>query len=265
MFAAARVRKVGTMAAPSISGSRSSTWWPSSVQSFTVSASRRRHSGSTLAPFGALAVQAIFSLPGFVPASSRYGRAGKGATYGSPGPAPRVASRSAAVSRTVRVTACSVDTEPSPSPEKGAKVLRLRVGLRPTSPQQAAGARMDPKPSEAWAIGSMRAPTAAAAPPLEPPEMCAVFQGLRVGPCSCGSQVNDKPSSQVLVRPKMTSPAFFRRFTCSLSVGEGGVSAKNFDPRVMRTPATGDVRSFIRKGTPRNGPSGRPSAIALRP
>ena len=32
----------------------------------------------------------------------------------------------------------------------------------------------------------------------------------------------------------------------------------------MRTPAIDAVRSFMRKGTPRNGPSGSPSAMALR-
>src|SRR6266704_1875998 len=60
-------------------------------------------------------------------------------------------------------------------------VLRARVGLRPTRPQQAAGARMEPKPSVACAMGSMRAPTAAAAPPLDPPEIRERSQGLRVG------------------------------------------------------------------------------------
>src|SRR5690606_22628870 len=151
-----------------------------------------------------------------------------------------------AESRTVRVTACSVAIDPRPSPAKGEKVLRARVGLSPTSPQQAEGARMDPKPSEACAAGSMRAPTAAAAPPLDPPEMCAVFQGFRVGPCNCGSQVSERPSSQVLVRPKITSPALRRRLTCSLSSVAGGASAKNFDPRVIFAPATGEVRSLIR-------------------
>ena len=60
-------------------------------------------------------------------------------------------------------------------------VLRPRVGLSPTSPQQAAGARIEPKPSVACAMGSMRAPTAAAAPPHEPPEMRVRSHGLRVG------------------------------------------------------------------------------------
>ncbi len=113
-------------------------------------------------------------------------------------------------------------------------------------------------------MGSMRAPTAAAAPPLEPPEMRLGSQGLRVGPYWRGSQVSERPSSQVLVRPKITSPARFRRSTCTLSSGDGGVSAKKREPRVMRTPAMGEVRSFIRYGTPLKGPSGRPSAMVCR-
>jgi hypothetical protein len=58
-------------------------------------------------------------------------------------------------------------------------VLRDRVGFRPTIPQHDAGARIDPNPSEACAMGSMRAPTAAAAPPLDPPETRVVSH---VGP-----------------------------------------------------------------------------------
>ena len=64
----------------------------------------------------------------------------------------------------------------------GAMVLRPRVGLSPTMPQHAAGARIDPNPSLACAIGSMRAPTAAAAPPLDPPDIRVRSQGFFVGP-----------------------------------------------------------------------------------
>ena len=85
-------------------------------------------------------------------------------------------------SRTDRVTACSVEMPPSPSPAYGAIVLRDRVGFRPTIPQQDAGARIEPNPSEACAIGSMRAPTAAAAPPLEPPGDARRVPGFFVGP-----------------------------------------------------------------------------------
>src|SRR5213595_309370 len=122
------------------------------------------------------------SRPGVAPISAGYGRAGAGAAYGSPGADPAVASSSAAQSRTVSVTACSTERPPRPSPRYGAIVLRARVGLRPTSPQHAAGARIEPKPSVAWAIGSMRAPTAAAAPPLDPPELRVGSQGFFVGP-----------------------------------------------------------------------------------
>ncbi len=52
---------------------------------------------------------------------------------------------------------------------KGAMVLRPRVGLRPTRPQWLAGIRIEPPPSPPWARGTMRAATALAAPPEDPP------------------------------------------------------------------------------------------------
>src|SRR6185436_5686191 len=181
-----------------------------------------------------------------VPTSDRYDRTGAGAAYGSPGPGPAVASRSAAQSRTLSVTACSQASPPRPSPENGAIVLRPRVGFNPTSPQHAAGARIDPNPSVACAIGTIRAPVAAAAPPLEPPEIRVGSHGFFVGPWSCGSHVRLSPSSHVFVRPKMTSPARLSRATCSLSAVAAGVSAKKREPRVIGTPVIDAVRSFIR-------------------
>ena len=77
--------------------------------------------------------------------------------------------------------------------------------------------------------------------------------------------MSESPTSQELVRPKITSPARLSRATFSLSNVDGGVSAKNRLPRVMVTPVSGAPRSFNRNGTPRNGPSGSPSAIARRP
>ena len=44
--------------------------------------------------------------------------------------------------------------------------------------------RIEPPPSLACATGRMRAATAAPAPPDEPPDECARFQGFRVGPNS---------------------------------------------------------------------------------
>ena len=56
----------------------------------------------------------------------------------------------------------------------GLSGMRPRCGFRPTSPQLAAGIRIEPAPSEAVAPGASPAATAAALPPLEPP-------GVRVG------------------------------------------------------------------------------------
>src|SRR5678816_2936208 len=86
-----------------------------------------------------------------------------------------------------------------PSPRSGPCGLRPRVGLRPNRPQHDAGMRIDPPPSDACAAGNMPAATAAAPPPLEPPEVNSRFQGLRVAPNSLGSVVMVKPNSGVLV------------------------------------------------------------------
>ena len=60
--------------------------------------------------------------------------------------------------------------------------MRPRAGLRPTRPQHAAGMRIEPPPSLAWAIGTMPDATAAAEPPEEPPVVRAVSHGLRAAP-----------------------------------------------------------------------------------
>ena len=56
------------------------------------------------------------------------------------------------------------------------------VGFSPTSPQYAAGMRIDPPVSVAVAIETMPAASAAADPPLEPPGVRSRFHGFRVGP-----------------------------------------------------------------------------------
>src|SRR5688572_20391857 len=59
---------------------------------------------------------------------------------------------------------------------------RPYVGLRPTTPQSAAGWRTDPPVSEPRATGTIRAATAAAEPPDDPPGTREVSHGLRAGP-----------------------------------------------------------------------------------
>ena len=64
--------------------------------------------------------------------------------------------------------------------------MRPRETLSPTSAQSPAGKRIEPAPSAALAIGTTRAATALAAPPLEPPGVWSGCQGLRVSPKSGG-------------------------------------------------------------------------------
>ena len=67
--------------------------------------------------------------------------------------------------------------------------------------------RIEPPPSVACAIGSARAATRAAAPPLEPPTLRSRSHGLRVGPCATGSVVALKANSGARVRAMTRSPA----------------------------------------------------------
>src|SRR6185312_12039202 len=103
------------------------------------------------------------------------------------------------------------------SPTSGPAGVRARVGFKPKRPQADAGMRIEPPPSVACAIGTMRAATAAAEPPLEPPALCAGFHGLRVGPNRRGSVELARPSSGVLVLPTITRPARLSRWVISLS------------------------------------------------
>src|SRR5919206_4917410 len=120
---------------------------------------------------------------------------------------PAVASSRAALSRTERVTAVPVLAPLQFSPRSGPSGVRARVGFSPNNPQQLAGMRIEPPPSVACAIGSMRDATAAAAPPLDPPALNSGFHGLRVGPNRFGSTEVDSPNSEVLVLPRITKPA----------------------------------------------------------
>src|SRR5947199_4341795 len=106
--------------------------------------------------------------PGSALTSSRNGRAGGGAQYGSPTSGPDVASSSAALSRTERVSACSAAPPAETSPYSGPSGLRARVGLRANRPQAEAGYRSEPPRSLPCTNGTMHDATAAAEPPQDP-------------------------------------------------------------------------------------------------
>src|SRR3989449_663104 len=134
---------------------------------------------------------------------------------------PAVASSSAALSRTERVTACSATSPLMTSPKFGPSGLRPRVGFIPKSPQHDAGMRIEPPPSLPCAIGTMPAATAAAEPPDEPPAVRSVRHGLRVIAVS-SSVVAKIPISGIRVVPTTTAPAPRSRRTPSWSASATG-------------------------------------------
>ena len=127
--------------------------------------------------------------------------------YQSPVMYPCNTSSTAALSRTLRVTTWRITRPAHASCSAGPSDTRPRVGFRPNSPHMLAGMRIEPPPSPAWPTGTIPLATAAAEPPLEPPLLCARFQGLCVGPYACGSAVGIRPNSGVLVLPTITNPA----------------------------------------------------------
>jgi hypothetical protein len=129
-----------------------------------------------------------------------------------------MASSTAALSRTLRVSTPSVANPPSDS-GAGAGETRPRLGLSETSPQALAGIRSDPRPSLPCPTATAPAATAAAEPPLDPPALRDGSHGFRVAPCASGSVVPSCPSSEVLVRPSTTRPAARNLRASSLSAG----------------------------------------------
>jgi hypothetical protein len=75
---------------------------------------------------------------------------------------------------------------------------------------------MLPPPSDACAIATMPAATAAALPPLEPPLVREVSHGLRVAPQARDSVTGRLPHSQLVVRPSGTNPAARKRSTSAV-------------------------------------------------
>src|SRR3546814_16982042 len=84
--------------------------------------------------------------------------------------------------------------------------------------------------SLAPAIGTMPAATAAAEPLLEPPGVCAGFQGLRHGPQASGSVMPLAPNSGVLVRPNTNTPA--RSQPSLISACSVGATCSSFRARL---------------------------------
>src|SRR5829696_773049 len=169
--------------------------------------------------------------------------------------APAIALSIIAASRTVRVI--GPRCERSPTALGGYCGTRPNDCLNPKMPQDAAGMRIEPAPSLPCASGPRPAAIAAAAPPLDPPEVLARFQGLNEGPNTRFPESSFQPSSGVLVFPSMTAPAVYNRSTTGAS-SSGTQSGSINEPRAVRMPRVG-VRSLIEMGMPANGGASPPA------
>jgi len=139
-------------------------------------------SSSTGTPNGASTHTRTRSRPGASRAASAKDVAGTGAWWRSPGSWPAIASSATAVSMTVRVSTPSAGVPAPTSPRSGPIETRPRLGFKPTSPQQAAGMRIEPPRSLPSASPTMPEATAAALPPDEPPADSSGSHGFRVAP-----------------------------------------------------------------------------------
>ena len=122
---------------------------------------------------------------------------------------------------------------------------------------------MEPPLSAAVASGTMRAATAAAEPPLLPPEVRARSHGLCVAPNGRFLHSAAEPKTGTLVLPTTMAPAACRRATCTEEAAAGRAPApvKTAQPCDVGSPATSS-RSFTATGTPAIGPSTSPRASA---
>src|SRR5947209_10336924 len=120
-------------------------------------------------------------------------------------------------------------------------------------PQKEAGCRIEPPVSDPSATGAIRAATAAADPPLDPPGARSSAHGLRVGPKAEFSVEEPIANSSQLVLPTTIAPARSRRVTTVASYG-GTNDSRIFDPAVVRTPRVQRLY-FSAIGTPANGAS----------
>ena len=115
--------------------------------------------------------------------------------------------------------------------------------------------RIEPPPSVPTASGPMPAATCADAPPLEPPGVRAVFQGLRVMPVSALSVTPFQPNSGVQVLPSSTAPFSRKRAVAGPSSSHGPARSTVFEPRSVGQ-SRARIRSLIEAGTPSTQPSG---------
>src|SRR5687768_15208086 len=90
---------------------------------------------------------------------------------------------------------------------------RPQVGLRPYTPHQQEGVRIEPPWSPPRAISTSFAATSAALPPDDPPVLCSRLYGLRIGPVAQVWLPAEKQRSSHAALPLMVPPASSTRVT----------------------------------------------------
>jgi len=107
--------------------------------------------------------------------------------------------------------------------------------LSPTTPQKAAGWRIEPPVSVPSPPAARPAATAAAGPPDEPPGTRVRSHGLRVGLNAECSVEDPIANSSMLPLPSITAPAAARRAMTVASYG-GTKPSSILEPQVVVTP-----------------------------
>ena len=134
------------------------------------------------------------------------------------------------------------------------------MGLTPTTPQSAAGWRIDPPVSDPSASGAKPAATAAAEPPLEPPGTRFTSCGFRVAPNAEFSVDDPIANSSRFVLPIAIPPAARTRST-TVAVYGGSQPLRIFEEHVVAMPRVQRL-SFRATGTPASGPGSSPRLTA---
>lgn len=118
--------------------------------------------------------------------------------------------------------------------------IRRAVGLKPVSPQNAAGIRSEPPVSLPRPAAAMPCATEAAAPEEEPPATrgSSGCQGERGVPRQGLTPSPEKANSLMLVRPTSTAPARRISAIAGASAVAGGASSSTREPARVTWPAT---------------------------
>ena len=183
-------------------------WWPRLSQSFAASRTASTHSGSRRRRGEGRGGEGDAQRAGI--AADLVGeRLGRRIAANRDRPAcgwPATSSSSGAVAHRAGDRVAASRSRPSPRPSarrrRGPATASARTG-RSRRPGCGSSRR------RRWRGRPARCPaaTAAAAPPDEPPDVRPRSHGLRVGPNIAGSVTGSRPSSGVLVLPKMIRPA----------------------------------------------------------